>query len=317
MDEIDHRLIDAWDKVCERIKRDPEFAAARRRMLERKIVTQPMRDWCVALRASDTRISDFHFIITYRDDWEKKMAHRVQLCGESLQLLLKPVANPWPGMRQRDAADKLGVCFEVVGQWIKKGLVQARWEHPGGDNYFGKPSPWVWWDGVRDPQHKDGKTPDAVWGSLWQYLWKRVPADWTQEVWRVPRERLDPRYGVVFSGWNWRCPGTVDVNGKWQPCGKLVRWLYAALPPLRVQDFLGERSPLDLPRLPDGPHAFRMACMDCTGWDTLKHGKKDPMFWWNQFVRHVSGGLLLGSDVEYPFGAGEWGKSQRKLTGSE
>jgi len=58
MDELDHNLLMAWNRVFERCRADPREA---RRRLERvgagTCLDRPHRAWCVAVRASDTRIS--------------------------------------------------------------------------------------------------------------------------------------------------------------------------------------------------------------------------------------------------------------------
>ena len=57
MDELDHNHLMAWQRVFERCRRDP--AEARRRYLRTAVggvYDRPVRAWCVALRASDSRL---------------------------------------------------------------------------------------------------------------------------------------------------------------------------------------------------------------------------------------------------------------------
>lgn len=309
MDDVDRNLITAWQIVCERCSADPVFAAKRVAMARRRMMRKPLRDFCLALRASDTRITDCKFYIHTKYAVEDKVAHLVDLNGESVRELLKPIENRWPGMLARHAAAKVGVCHEVIMRWAKRGVIKVEYYRPGSDGWWGPMAPYVSWSQAIDPQHMEGRRPDEVWGSSWLKLWERVPAEFHQTVQRVPRLRDDPRYGVVFSGWDWLCPGTVDGAGKWKACGRRCRWLYASVPVFRVQDFLGEAfpCPVGLPsQVGMGEADFRFACEKCVGWQGYQGSQRRPSFVWNKFVRHISGGLLFGHEVERPEGVCEW-----------
>src|SRR5882672_4856268 len=61
MNDVDRLILEAWEKLGPRIMGDPEELArrlARRRM---GILTRPVRAWCLAVRASDTRITPAHW----------------------------------------------------------------------------------------------------------------------------------------------------------------------------------------------------------------------------------------------------------------
>lgn len=59
MDELDHNLLEAWDRVLERCRRDPAEARRRyERMHAGGTYDRPVRAWTVAIRASDTRLNN-------------------------------------------------------------------------------------------------------------------------------------------------------------------------------------------------------------------------------------------------------------------
>src|SRR5436305_6844563 len=64
MNDVARLVLEAWEKLGAKIMADPQELArrlARRRMA---ILTRPARAWCIAIRASDRRITPAHWIIT-------------------------------------------------------------------------------------------------------------------------------------------------------------------------------------------------------------------------------------------------------------
>src|SRR5258706_11551511 len=63
-EELEQNIREAWLRLSGEILSDPDELQrrlARRRM---KCLTQPPRAWCIAIRASDRRITPAHWIIT-------------------------------------------------------------------------------------------------------------------------------------------------------------------------------------------------------------------------------------------------------------
>src|SRR6267142_5625766 len=63
MNDVDRLILEAWEKLGPKIMADPQELArrlARRRMA---ILTRPVRAWCIAIRASDRRITPAHWVI--------------------------------------------------------------------------------------------------------------------------------------------------------------------------------------------------------------------------------------------------------------
>src|SRR5687768_15921760 len=64
MNDVERLILEAWEKLGPKIMDDPQELArrlARRRM---GILKRPVRAWCIALPASDTRITPMDWIIT-------------------------------------------------------------------------------------------------------------------------------------------------------------------------------------------------------------------------------------------------------------
>ncbi|MEM9348461.1 MAG: hypothetical protein AAGB26_17875 [Planctomycetota bacterium] len=59
MDEVDLALFEAWDAVSIELEKKPWKLAKRVERASRKELRRPVRAWCVALRASGSRIGAY------------------------------------------------------------------------------------------------------------------------------------------------------------------------------------------------------------------------------------------------------------------
>jgi hypothetical protein len=59
MDKIDQLLLEAWNRISAKVRRDRVEALKRSRRRFKGVLTRPMREWCLVIRASDTRINDY------------------------------------------------------------------------------------------------------------------------------------------------------------------------------------------------------------------------------------------------------------------
>src|SRR5688572_21845916 len=57
MDELDTMLLEAWNRVGARVRRKRISALKRSRRRFKGVLRRPMREWCLVIRASDTRIA--------------------------------------------------------------------------------------------------------------------------------------------------------------------------------------------------------------------------------------------------------------------
>lgn len=220
MNQIDCELLEAWMRIGAFATLSPREALRRARRLSGAVFRRPMRAWCLALRASDTRITSRNACILplqgemlgldeCGDDLVRAhRAHTVTLCGETIRELTRPVFIPYPGLNIDKAARKLGLTRKLLYAWIAAGTVKishfqrGRW----GRGYGGKRRPIVYTPSPLDPNRGAGRPPNPVWGSLWQSHWQDMPEGFQQTFVRTPRFKTI-RGRHCFNGWEWRCGG--------------------------------------------------------------------------------------------------------------
>lgn len=306
MDELDQALLEAWHAVSARLKNEPWALARRMERVSRKELRRPVRAWCVALRASDSRIGAHE----WRTELQEHLAykgknHFLTLTGDRLRELCRPVRIDAPGVPVVEAAKLLGRDERTVWSWMQKGRLHVeRKSMPSKTTMKHRV-----WSGPIDPQADDGRGPWEVWGTLWQSLWERIPADYTQRVQRTVRlrtKRNDSKeyednfrgqFRGHYRGWDWKCPGRLLATGQHLKCGRVCKKLWMPLPAWTIGDYLGERSGeawQQIPKFEMGRSRF--ACAKCWGmrFDPVKSSPDEA---WNQFVSTVSGGLLYGREV--------------------
>ncbi|MCI0629306.1 MAG: hypothetical protein L0Y44_01470 [Phycisphaerales bacterium] len=328
MDQIDLNLIEAWERVGARCAREPGEAMRRMRRKFCKTVFRPVRPWCLCLRAADTRITKRWGEIEPWGADERQMAHEVTLDGKAIRELTKPVMIHWPGVPMWEAAKKFGISREMMWAWRKRGFVRLRgFDYPGLHNMWGKLIPVVYTPSPLDPNHPAGRPPDYVWGSLWQGLWERMPENFEMTARRVPRYRVW-KGESYFRGWDWECAGRWvegpsdeaterrSDGGKWsgwvhRACGRRCKYLFGPLPVWTLAKSSARQWALEMPaesglagvwepglgEIEVGKGNRGFACKEC--WNihniTLSNYRG-----WNDFVTHISGGLLYGHEVERP-----------------
>ncbi|XAM01168.1 hypothetical protein OT109_07225 [Phycisphaeraceae bacterium D3-23] len=119
MDDMDRNLIVAWDKVVARCEADPAEARRRwRRTSAGAMFDRPPRAWCLAVRASDSRLGGIEGAVDEPEKARRALAHRVVLDGSVLRELGGPVWIRWPGVRLTEASAMLGIHREVLRKWL-------------------------------------------------------------------------------------------------------------------------------------------------------------------------------------------------------
>src|SRR3954462_12132431 len=63
-EEIDRAIREAWLRLRVKILSDPDELHRRLARRRLKSLTRPARAWCIAIRASDRRITPAHWVIT-------------------------------------------------------------------------------------------------------------------------------------------------------------------------------------------------------------------------------------------------------------
>lgn len=297
MDAIDALLEEAWLKLVERVREDPRELERRLQRSERVVAGRAIRAWCLCLRASDTRIR--HGVTAF---FHEKMAqwgepHLVDLPGWGLRALMGPVWVGWPGMRWTQAARKLGMHEESMRVWMKKGVFEVKHEYCRPHGYRGKPCPIVWAAGPLDPNFPLGRHPDGLWRTMWQRFAEKIHDNFLCTLERRPRFRRY-RDSERQRGWDWVCPGR---DGR--PCGRTTTRLFAPMAVWTVGNAMGGIRSLmqgDRAVAPADPLEKRrtFACHRC--WKVRYTDFVSATDAWNQFVTHISGGLLMGSEVPMP-----------------
>lgn len=303
MDELDQNLFEAWHEVSKLLQNKPWAMARRMERVARKELRRPVRAWCVALRASDSRIGAHD----WRDDLQADRVvdgedHVLTLTGPRLRELCKPVTIDWPGVPLPEAAKLLGRDERTAWSWVKKGRLEKANPHK---HTIGRKH--LVWSGPIDPQADDGRGPWEAWGSLWQNLWEKIPLDYEQQVERTIRLRTKrqcaPSQSLQaghYRGWDWKCPGRTLATGQHVPCGRICKKLWLPLPAWTIGDYLEGREGPAWPKMPRFEHTnHSFACAKCWGLRFDPIGSY-PDEAWNRFVSVITGGLLYGREVLMP-----------------
>jgi len=210
MDEVDHNLLAAWERVAAVCRADPAEARRRWRRSRGTLLRRVPRAWCLAVRASDTRLRPENYEYQTDDGSPFRQPHDIDLTGMEIRELCAPVGICWPGVTLDEAARMLGRYREAVGQWLpaRPGRTRAarprqmppryrvvngprfpfqvRYEKPSCHGRRGMDVPVVWSDRPLDPGADRGDPPHPLWGSLWQFLHQRIPDNIVTPVERVP-----------------------------------------------------------------------------------------------------------------------------------
>src|SRR5947207_1462852 len=128
MNEVARLVLEAWEKLGPKILSDPHELAkrlARRRMA---IINRPVRAWCLAIRASDTRITPAHWVISPEHAMDldhpahpyEPIEHEVIIRPHALRKFCRPVRTDSWGQRVEEVAKQLGAHHI-------SGLNDARW----------------------------------------------------------------------------------------------------------------------------------------------------------------------------------------------
>jgi DNA-binding CsgD family transcriptional regulator len=305
MDAIDQALQAAWRGLADDL-RHQRLADLAQRLDRRRLaqLTRPPRAWCLCLRASDRRLDALDVIIDPPEAVHARQPHVLHIKGTAIRELCRPVRIPYPGIDHTIAARLVGRHPESLRSWIRHGSLRARYDAAWSIGKCGKPVPIVWAPTPLDPNANYGLPPDPVWGSLWETLYEHIPPEYELVIRREPRFRFD-RGTYRFCGWSFVCPGRVDENGDYKGCGRRCQriygpqsvWTLAHQQPLpaAAQRSLGDVDLTEDPIRSTGPRSF--ACAKCWNVRFFSLMTRDA---WNQFIGHLSGGLLYGHEVPRP-----------------
>ncbi len=368
MDIIDTVLLNAWNRLAPQIQHDRVEALRRARRTFSPTFTSPVRAACLCIRSSDSRINtrsaaieldqgahlmpdhDLEYVL--RHPHEYNLPHTVWLESSLIRKLTAPIFIPWPGVPTWRAARVLGLSKDQTRRWMTKGFLRVSFrDAPSCHGKRGKPIPIVYTPSPIDPANFHGRTPESVWGTLWQVKHNSFPENFVQPMRRVPRFRT-LRGAPIFRGWDWLCPGrllpasaaddsrfgiagesnVLELEGQRYlhiPCNRRCHFLYAPLPIWTLPQALNhdlaiDVSPDESTKNPEtaivlanrlhlcgtwhpgfhnpapGQGCRTFACKHC--WSVRGISLSDHRGW-NEFVTHITGGLLFGHEVPRPLDA--------------
>jgi hypothetical protein len=197
-DEMTDLLIEAWRRVRQTLRDNPDEVARRLRRGRDVWLKRPPRAWCLALRASDTRITPMTARCEPQDAAYPREAmaphlrtssyapHRVTIDATLLTGLTERVrVHPW-GEPQEELAQRLG--RRKLGLRIARATAKLTTRHdPPTGGRGGNPRPVVSADGWLDPGAHLFQRPDRAWGWTGMLAYWRLPDEFPpQVVERVP-----------------------------------------------------------------------------------------------------------------------------------
>lgn len=316
MDPLDLILLEAWNRISKKVREQRIEALRRSQRRFKGVLTRPMREWCLVIRASDTRINKDNGAVFDEAAVANHDAHQVIVPGFLIRRLTKPIVIPWPGVTYEEAARICGREYSTLKSWVHNGNFRIdryrEFKFPEhGKRGKGGGRPYVWTPSPIDPNNFQGRAPHPVWGTLWQSLWEKLPEEYELEVRREPVIRTIGGKTAPH-GWDFVCPGRMNQDGTYQGCGRRCRYLYGpqTIWTLGKAIGLGDdgfEMPDDsglrgewFPGLSDtvaaeGTRSF--ACKTC--WRVRSACMANDNGW-NEFIAQISGGLLYGRDVPRP-----------------
>jgi DNA-binding CsgD family transcriptional regulator len=272
--DVDRLILEAWEKLRTKILSDPHELAKRLARRRSPTLTRPPRAWCIAIRASDRRITPMHWIITPEHAMDlnhpehpyEPIEHTVTIQPHGLRKYCRPVRTDSWGELVQDVARQLGVHPSGLHRARLAGLFTERFVKGLGGKH-GPPIPLIHSWTTLDPSGHNFSRPDPLWGGLWEYLPDMIPDDFEQTITRIPKFRPfrtnRPRPARLSLTLSLRPEGSSSksaprrrrknhsrrifddgsqlIGYRWlcPACKKEVSKIYYPLPPRTLFDFLG------------------------------------------------------------------------------
>jgi hypothetical protein len=338
MHALQETFLTAWQRLKPILDADPHELAARLARRSQATLTRPFREWCITLRANDTRLTPYKTIITPGHATAHLLPHEITITRKDLQRLCRPVMTDFPGTELVEFAQRLGHKPHTVRRAIGRNQLRVnkkpRWQAREGAGRCYRKYP----DLYADQHFHPGagwrlQPPDPVWGDFWTHFPDNLPKDFEQTLQRIPlwlaggnhrtgrwRTRDSSPIGNPQSAIG-NSPLTMD-NGPLTPDSGLSthdsalerfwgwQWLCPACQNTCRLIFLP--IPFPLPRIFRDylkPHLKRRH--ECDPADAHSsfacarcHKLTGAISWrrhaWNDVVTRISGGLLFGHEVEIP-----------------
>ena len=162
MTDLDHLFLEAWNQILPRLKSDPAELSARLSRRRSPTLLRPPRAWCIAIRASDTRITeataaitpDFATSIPNPCYTHRYLEHEVTLFRSTLDRLCRPVEILPTGLDWQQVARLLGTHEESLRHAMRSGFFRVRYVQKFLHKQRGKPIPFLMTDKLLDAAQK-------------------------------------------------------------------------------------------------------------------------------------------------------------------
>src|SRR6266550_170510 len=126
MNDVARLVLEAWEKLGPKIMADPDQLARR--------LARPRRAWCLAIRASDRRITPAHWVISPEHAMDlnhpahpyEPIEHEVIIRPHALRKYCRPVRTDSWGEQVDDVCSRLGVSPSVLRNARRAGLFTER-----------------------------------------------------------------------------------------------------------------------------------------------------------------------------------------------
>ena len=314
-DNLDAAMWAAWQSIESRVLGN-DIDLRRRLDRRAKMFQSVPRPLCLAIKASDHRITEMSDHLSDRHDTDKgnETEHDVLLPAHTIKDLCRPVELYW-GQAFRKLAGQLGAPRQVPRRLEQRGILRARriaklggqrglpvplvdspvpataapdarqWEHYGCEKLL-------------DPGAWGYTAPDKLLAPYWHDLSLRLPDWFAQTLRRQPVFRVHAGH-LRFMHWVWLCPQcNRQVNTIYLPLGASD---FAAMhniklqnDPLRHADSSIKNQKSKIENLPS------LACQRCHHIFGLARTPKSISKTWSLLIAHISGGLLFGREVKRP-----------------
>src|SRR5438046_273619 len=101
MNDVERLILEAWEKLGPQIMADPQELGRRLARRRSALLTRPVRAWCIAVRASDRRITPAHWVISPEHAMDlnhplhpyEPIEHEVIIRPEALRKYCRPVTT--------------------------------------------------------------------------------------------------------------------------------------------------------------------------------------------------------------------------------
>src|SRR5258706_6294159 len=223
MNDVARLILEAWEKLGPKIRSDPQELGRRLARRRLAILTRPVRAWCIAVRASDRRITPAHWVISPEHAMDldhplhayEPIEHEVTIRPHALRKYCRAVRTDSWGEQVEEVCRRLGISKSQVYAARCAGLYTERFVKGLGGKH-GLPIPLIHsWKTLDPSGYPLNAKPDALWGTLWEFLPDMIPDDFEQTLVRRPRFGKFSRRqtdDLQHLGRFWVCPGCKKEN---------------------------------------------------------------------------------------------------------